>query len=96
MYTRAQDAAGAVWPGVPVPVDTSTPTFSKAFLSMTTIAGGPAVAYVAISGDGTNRVQYARAGDVDGGDFQPAAPVVVANVQGLYNSLASVNGAPAM
>ena len=96
MYTRSSDAAGAVWPGTPVPVDTSTPAYTKAFLSLATIAGGPAVAYVSISGSGTNLLQYSRAEDVAGSSFPFTTPTTVLPVQGLYNSLASVNGAPAM
>jgi hypothetical protein len=90
-YVRALDASGTTW-GTPITIDVLGNVGQ--FLSTQIVSGNPAISYF----DGTNgNLKYVRATDADGSAWATTpSPVDVTGVVGLYTSLQTVNGNPAI
>jgi hypothetical protein len=90
-YVRATDATGAIW-GAPVTVDSTG--FVGQTPSLLVVDGNPAIAYY----DATNNdLKYVRAADASGLTWGVAVTLDSTGVYtGNYNSLAVVNGHPAI
>ncbi len=84
-YVRAQDEAGASW-GTPVTLGGSTQ-----YSWMAIVNGRPAIAYSALTD-----MLYVRALDSDGIAWPAPVTVDSSGDTGLYNSLAVINGNPAL
>lgn len=94
-YVRANDAFcnGASW-GTARRVESSDsgPTYN----SLAVISGNPAISYYYASSGGGGRLRYIRATDDIGTNWDPSVVVDSSSITGSYNSLAMVNGRPAI
>ena len=90
-YVRATDAGGTAW-GTPVPIDSSGD--AGRYASLAVINGNPAISYY---DNITHNLIYVRASGPGGGTWGNVSVTVDSTGDvGLYTSLATVNGNPAI
>ncbi len=94
LYVRANDAVGSSW-GTPVAADPDGSSSVGRYPSMAIVNGHPAIAYLKNAGED---VRYVRANDADGASWGTPVNIDVhpVNRTGYHNSLAVVNGKPAI
>jgi hypothetical protein len=99
MYCRATDADGSVW-GSPQTLLSSEPPISYEWgqmNSMVVVNGNPAIAFTVNNPDTTDDfLGFIRALDAQGALWGPEVAACVINNNGLFNSMAVVNGNPAI
>ncbi len=91
-YVRADDALGINW-GTPVGMDNSQSQPRGQGISLTVIAGRPAVAY---QNNTNSNVRYVRANDMDGTSWPPNGPRSEAGALNITVTLMDLNGLPAV
>jgi hypothetical protein len=91
LYVVANDVAGDTW-GTPIVVDDNGSVGT--FCTMAMVDGNPAIAYCR-SGNGNNDLKYVRATDPYGATWGTGI-VLEADIFGNYNSLAVIDGYPAV